>query len=319
MLYKIPLLLLIPLCLMACSGGGSGSPAGLSDNDSDNYSDNDSENYPNIAFVQADVAHSHESFDGKWAAPLSRDLRFAVATRVSDPLGLQNIRRIYVHRSADDRVWPLLDTDWGSEAFSCYEAGIDVFECQFHDSSNVSSLPVRGWELVVVNKQGLETRTRFAFALPGGNDATLVEHIYADTYSGNTDAGVSALEALTIARNTISVTADAGSQSFRIAFTATDARAQYYSFVFYGAGPAYDYIGRVALSSSSLTSMALVPGQLTEVSVPWSEVEMKEGYHVNNIAGMHIKLYDQPVEWMAYDGYWFQHLSYSEFIPLTMP
>ncbi|MDX1452013.1 MAG: hypothetical protein R3183_05600 [Oleiphilaceae bacterium] len=308
MLLKKLLRLSLGLCAVAvlagCSGGGAdGSPKG-----------------PQISTVYTDVVHYHPSFDQKWGRPEAVVLSFTISVRIRDDLGLSNIDRVYVQRNTAGREWVLFDEDAGVPLDLCYIERDDLFNCQFHDSDSLDTILLDDWELMVVNKQGVTARKSVRFSLPGGQDENGIVRIYGSGYAGDTSSAVPALEAMTIADNDLSFVANGISQSFRIQFTAHDTHAREYAFAFYGPAPFYPYIGRVSNYSPSIASTALVPGQVTEVDLPFSEVVMRDGWSTNDIVGVHIKLFDTLVDWSLVRGaLWANHVSFSEFLPLAQP
>lgn len=285
--------------LTACtSGGESGKPV--------------------IGDIYTDIYHNHSSFYDKWNDPLNTRIEFTISVDVSDPQGFEDLAYIYVQPQNQDIYWRLLDLTDNFLHDQCYLAEYDIFECIFWDQDNWDSIPLGNWEIIAGDRGGNESRKPFEFKLPGGLERHNEEFAYSAEYTGSKFNGVEALETMTIAENDIVFSSDPVSETFRIEFEATDDRAKHYSFAFYDGTADINYVGRTCTCDTVIQDTPIVMGQKVVIDFPWSDIAMGDGYSVSDINGLHIRLYDEPIEWITPNstGIWFNYVSYSEFITL---
>lgn len=212
--------------------------------------------------------------------------------------------------------WSLLDGPDEVTQEECYISNLDLYDCMFYSEVSLNRINLNNWEVVAVSKLGEITSKDVEFLLPGGDSAEDGEFIYSSLYSGSTQYGIVALEAMAIANNGIEFSSNSGSQSFHIEFETTDDRATHYGFAFYDGTTNINYIGEVLPHSPSIESMPIAQGQKTVIDIPWSEVTLYGKTKIADIDGLHIKLLDEPIEWLN-GGEWFNYISLSEFITLS--
>jgi len=286
--------------LTACSGGSSPSDS------------------PKIGEIYTDIYHEHSSFYDKWNMTPNRTIRFTVSVNITDPQGVENLKDVYIE-DQNNWYWNLLGGPDNLSLDECYYESNDIFKCRFYSSSQLDSIMLKNWELVAEDIQGNVTRKSFNFLLPGGDQLDDELFVYSSEYTGSTGEGVLALEAMSITNNNMVFTSSPGTQSFHIEFETTDNRAKHYGFAFYEGSSELDYIGDTCLCSPSIESKPITLGQKVTMDLPWSEIDFDQGYDASDIQGLHIKLYDSPVDWGITNGTdsWFNYISHSEFITLV--
>jgi len=285
--------------LTACSGDSSNSDA----------------NTPVIGKIYTDINHQHSSFYNKWNITPNRTIRFTFSAQVTDPQGINNLKEIYVENLNNNWTWYLL-----GNFNNCYVEAGGVFECTFYSDIQLDSINLNNWVLVAKDQDDNITRKNFSFLLPGGSQANNESFVYSSAYSDSNYNGIAALEAMTLSNNNLVFTSNPGTRSFHIEFETTDERAVHYSFAFYEGSNQKNYVGEACLCSPSIESMPIIFGQKVVIDLPWSEISLDQAtYDVEDINGLHIKLYDQPIDWITpnYEGIWFNYISYSEYISLA--
>lgn len=296
-IQKLILLCIVVSSLIGCSSGGSDNNDSLK-----------------IEAIQTDILHSHSSFYEKWNYSPVISIRFTTFIIVKDPLGVSNLKAIYIRNKTNDRFWDIFGGPNNRPLEDCYDSAFDTFECVFHSSVSLDKINLKNWEVVVENRQGVISHRDFEFLLPGGDSAEDTQFVYSSIYNGSKTNGIPAIEAMTIAENGLVFRSDSESQSFHIEFETTDSRAKHYSFIFYDDTESINAIGGAKAISPSITSMPIVFGQKTKIDLPWSEINIERP--INDINGLHIVLFDEPIEWLD-QGIWFNYRSLSEFLTLS--
>ncbi|TNC82707.1 MAG: hypothetical protein C9356_02185 [Oleiphilus sp.] len=301
---RVSVLLVLALAIGGCSGGsgGGGLPS----------------EKPEIAKIYTDIYHAHTSFFDKWEITPNATIRFTVSASITDPQGVDNIKNVFVVDLDQDWYWTLLGGSRNIPLSDCYYELDEIFECVFHMGDNSHSVNLRGYALVVEDWDGNEATKQFDFLNIGGDPLDTEQFAYSDEFTGSTDNGLPGLEAMTIDENDLVFTSNPATQSFHIEFETSDSRAAHYGFAFYEGSSELDYIGDACLCAPSIESMPIVFGQTTRIDLPWSEIDFKPGYQAEDVFGVHIKLYDEPIamEHPKMGGLWFNYISYSEFLPL---
>jgi hypothetical protein len=294
--------LFLSLVLIACGGSG----------------DSLSSVKPTIGTIYTDILHSHPSFYTKWGITPVRNIRFTVSVAVTDPQGIDNLADVIIRQIQDNWYWSLLGGVGNTELEDCYITSIEIFECVFYDRNRLDSILLKEWELLVEDKDGNTSSKRFEFLLPGGGLPDDERFVYSSEFTGSFTNGVAALEAMTVAGNDIVFTANPGTESFHIEFTPSDIRARRYEFAFYESSSGRDYIGSAQVDSPSISGISITPGLDVVIDVPWSEIEFNEGFDANDVGGLHVKLFDESIDWATpkASGSWFNYVSFSEYISL---
>jgi len=268
-----------------------------------------------VGNISTDIVHYHPSFYGKWDVTPNRSIRFTVSVSINDSKGTDNLSDLYFHDKVNDRYFDMLGGPDNLTKEECYYSDFDVFECRYYSSINLDRVNLSNWEVVVENKQGKSSRKDFEFLLPNGDLVNDEQFVYSSIYNDSTNSGIAALEAMTTANNGLVFSSNPGSQSFHIEFENKDNRATHYSFAFYDATSDISNIAKVGSNSPSIESMPIIQDQKTSIDIPWSEITLYDNATINDINGLHIKLYDEPIEWLN-DELWFNYISYSEFLIL---
>jgi len=269
-----------------------------------------------VGNISTDIVHYHPSFYGKWDVTPNSSIRFTVSVSISDSKGTDNLSDLYFHDKVNDRYFDMLGGPDNITKEECYYSDFDVFECRYYSSINLDRVNLSNWEVVVENKQGESSRKDFEFLLPSGDLVDDEQFVYSSIYNGSTKNGITALEVMTTANNGLVFSSNPGLQSFHIEFSNTDNRAAHYSFIFYKNTADIRYIAKAILDSPSIESMPMIQGQKTSIDIPWSEITLLDNATINDINGLHIKLFDEPIEWLN-DELWFNYISYSEFITFS--
>lgn len=298
---SLTILFTLIFLLAACSGGSSSS------NDTGTLK---------IGDVFTDIWHQHQSFYDKWGIEPNIGIRFIVSVQVTVPNGLANLKELYFRDKISGRYWPLLGGPDELTQEECYIEYKDIYECMFYDEISLNRINLKNWEVVAETKQGEVSSKDVEFLLPGGESVDDEQFVYSSMYVGSTLNGVAALETMTIAENEIIFSSNPGSQSFHIEFENMDDRAKRYGFYFYDGTENINNIGEAKANSPSIQSMPIIQGQKTVIDIPWSEIHMYANTRVADINGLHIILYDEPMDWVS-DRTWFNHISLSEFIALS--
>lgn len=270
-----------------------------------------------IGDIFTDIIHYHESFNDKWGVTPNSTIKFSVSVNVSDPKGVANLSQLYFYNKVTERQWFMLGGPSELTHKSCYINNLDIFECIYYSSVSLDRVNLTDWEIVAENTQGKTTRKSFEFLLPSGDAVIDEQFVYSDTYSGSTLGGVAALEAMTISDNKLTFSSNPDTQSFHIEFENLDSRATNYALAFYDGTIDINYIAQAHVNSPSIVSMPIIQNQTTSLDLPWSEIELYNGASINDINGLHITLYDTPIESSTY-SIWFNYLSFSEFITLPL-
>lgn len=290
---------LVALTLSACGGGGGSAPARSVD--------------PVIGEVFTDVFNYHPSFYGKWLAS-GPSIRYTFLVQLDDPQGLNTLERAYIRDKTDDIYFDLIGGASNNYTFdalydSFYEAHrIFTFRNNMPDEVNLNN-----WEVFTRDLDGNESVSDFSFRLPDGTAATGSQYLYSPVATAPDSNGVAALKAMTIADNQLSIVSNAGSQSFRIEFEVDEPLAYEYYLWFYDNTASIDFLGRVSqVNSASVTSTAINQTGLTQLDLPWSELD----FNASVVGGIHIVLYTEPGELAYNSGPWIDHLSVSEYVEL---
>lgn len=270
----------------------------------------------NVGSIFTDIVHYHESFYGKWSSTPNSTIRFTVSVTVSDSKGEDNLTNLYVRDKVADRFWDMLGGQNKLTKDECYISSLDIYECRYYSSISLDRVNLNNWEIVAENKQGEVIRKDFEFLLSSGDTVGDEQFVYSSIYNGSTQNGVAALEAMTVTNNKLKFSSNPGTQSFHIEFESSDSRATHYSFAFYDGTIDINSIAKVNSDSSSIESMPIILGQKTSIDIPWSEVIIYDNAAISDVNGVHIKLYDEPIDWLD-DDRWFNYISYSEFVTLT--
>lgn len=295
----LTILFTLSFLLTACSSGSS-----------------DNSNTFKVGSVSTDIVHYHQSFYGKWGTTPNSTIRFTISVNVSDPKGADNLSDLYFRDKVADRYWDMLGGQGELTKEECYISSLDIYECRYYSSISLDSVNLKNWEIIAENKQGEVSRKDFEFLLPSGDPVEGEQFVYSSAYNGSTQNGIAALEAMTITNNGLKFSSNPGTQSFHIEFESSDNHAARYSFAFYNGTADIDYIARVRSDSPSIESMPIILGQTISIDIPWSEVIVYDNSTISDINGVHIKLYDEPIEWQN-DKLWHNYISYSEFVTLS--
>jgi len=293
----LTLLFILTIFLSGCGGGGSSDTL-------------------KIVNIFTDIVHYHPSFYGKWDITPNNSISFNISVSVRDPKGIDNLSNLYIHDKVNDEYFDMLGGPEELTKAHCYFPDFDLYECRYYSSMNLDRVNLKNWEIVVDNKQGKSSRKNFEFLLPGGDLVDDEQFVFSSRYNRSTQNGVAALEAMTITNNILKFSSNPSTQSFHIEFESTDSRATNYSFAFYDGTTDINYIAQVRSDSSSIESMPIILGQTTSIDIPWSEVIIYDNATISDINGVHIKLYDEPIESLN-DNLWFNYISFSEFVTLT--
>jgi len=269
-----------------------------------------------IGSIFTDIVHYHPSFYGKWDVTPNSSIRFTVSVSISDTQGTDNLSDLYFHDKTNDRYFDMLGGPDNLTKEECYYPEFNIFECRYYSSIDINRVNLANWEVVVENKQGKVNRKDFEFLLPGGDQINDEHFVYSRVYNGSTNNGIAALEAMSTINNGLLFSSNPSLQSFHIEFDNTDNRATHYSFDFYNATANISYIAKTRPDSPSIESMPIIENQKTSIDIPWSEITLYDNNTINDINGLHIKLYDEPIEWLS-DDLWFNFISYSEFLTLS--
>jgi hypothetical protein len=289
------LLFILTLVLAGCSSGGSSN-----NNDTDSFK---------VDAVFTDIWHQHQSFYEKWDFSPDIGIRFTVSATLSGLKGPDNLSGVYFRDKISGREWSLTHE-------SCSIQNSNTYECILYSSVSLNRVNLKNWEIIAENKQGEVIYKDVEFLLPNGDAVIDEQFVYSTIYSGLKDNGIAALEAMTITENEIVFSTNPISQSFHIEFESTDSRAKNYGFVFYDGTTSINNIGEVKSNSPSIESMKIVQGQKIIIDIPWSEVTMYNNAEISDINGLHIKLLDEPIDWLN-TGKWFNYISLSEFITIS--
>lgn len=277
---------------------------GCSSDDSDSETQEDL-GLPYIGTFRADAVHFHPSFWEKWnEPPVALKMNFEI--EVSHPGTVSELDFIEVHNSIADWYWVFLGGMGNIPLSQFYSPADDVFRQNIFYANSPDRIELEGYEVVVFDRKGNRTIKQFDF--PGFNGGSLNgrEFVYSSDYALSTFKGVRAMEAMTIDENDLTFESDPGSQSFNIGFSHRDSRASDYFILFYGVGPAYEYLGEAkGFNSPSIASTPLVWGGNTILSLPYSEIleAVPTIENIEDIGGIHIGLHDEFIDgWSSYVG-----------------
>ena len=251
-----------------------------------------------IGSIDFDLSHYHPSYYQNRAMLPMSPMGLSYAVEISWENVDDDIYQLYIRNKLSgfqeyivDGLYPELRIP--KEQF--FNEDTQSYGVTYYDEIARERVNLRHWEIVAVSTKGYSVRKDFDFILPGGDDALDDEFIYSYAHSGSIQGGYEALEVMSTVSNQILFSSNFATQSFRIAFSPTDTRVADYSIDFHD--NAYDYrIGRVPYYSSSIQSMAIIPGQRTVIDIPWSEIIFNYGYSIHDVKGLHIRLYDEPVQ-----------------------
>jgi len=286
---------------------------------SDSVPDPETENSsaPKISRVYSDVTHYHPSFWDKWGEPSTRGLLQSFNFKVEDPEGLSNIQDIYIYNYVYQRYYIISGGRDNIPLEAFYRTSSQDFSVSFFTLNSQERAELKNWRVVAIDKEGNVSEREFEFVLPNSEPLDGESYAYSAQYSSPDFGGIAALEVMTIDDSGLAIEADPGSQSFNIKFRTIDERASNYSIAFYGAAPEYKYLGWVSQRSPSVVSQPIITGQQTSLDLPWSEIYFEDGDQPDDISGVHITLYNDPVDNEFLENYiWFSYLAYSEYFTL---
>jgi len=272
------------------------------------------EDAPVIGRILTDIRNLSASYGGTISDD-TETIKFAVNVEVSDPQGIEDIDFVYFYKNDGEEWYWLLYDAYSYEEFrnECRLENSNVFECVFYDSSNPYKIDLQGWELAVVDKAGNISLQEFQFTHPEGLTPSYENFVYSDYYTGSIEFGVPALQSLSEYDDDVFIFTREGTQSFEFRFNVSDSRVKEYAIEIWGFDGIWNYIGYVLRNSPSITSTPITHGVETRVNIPWSEINLFDGYTSSDIGGFHILLHDELTE--VQDGYgWSNHMGVSDFI-----
>jgi len=250
-----------------------------------------------IRDIDIDMFHYHPSYySQRRVLPLSpMGFNYAVSVRWADSdddmieLVLLNKTSGVSHFIKDRRN---TDSHLPKEEF--YVEKLGMYAVTYTDQLAVDRVTLRDWKVIATSSKGYVVCKDFDLILPTGEEASDGEFIYSYAYAGTKQGGHEGLDVMTRAKNSLALSSNPGSQSFRVEFQNTDSRAKHYSIVFYNNARDFQ-IGRVSLYSSSIESTPITQGQKTVVDIPWSEIIFNYNFSASDVRGVHIRLYNEPV------------------------
>jgi len=275
---------------------------------------------PTIGEVQTNIIHYHPSYAAKWPDGAQRTIDYTFALQANDPQGLDDI----LHLWAVDTYTALGQYHaivGGSVQFYpvdvWYQADFQGFERRVYNLFSLDRVNLKTWHIESIDHDGNNTQRSFEFTLPDGEPLVDQQYVYSSTYENPTENGVAALEAMTIADNGLSIIADEASESYTIEFTVSDDRAKNYALWFYDNAESPVEIGVVDQLSLSITSSPIVLGEKTTLQLPWSEIQLKDGYSIEDVFGVHVVLKDEPVAFkFLVNELWSTYYGVSEYLVL---
>jgi len=277
-----PIYFFLYLCLSACES---------------NEGPISSQNAPVIGQIQTNITHYHPSYFDKWDDEIKRTIDYSFAVKMSDPQGLGNIYHLLAMDTAREEYHALLGgelefytlSDWYQDYFKGFER--TVYNIYSPDRVNL-----KNWSMYAVDRQNNQTTRDFEFTLPDGEPVLDEQYVYSSIYENPDIEGIPGLEAMSISENSLSIVSNLETESYTIEFEVSDARAKNYALWFFNSGINPDEIGTVDQFSSSIVSNPIVLGQKVSMQLPWSEIQIKQNYSVEDVFGVHIVLLDEPVE-----------------------
>lgn len=272
---------------------------------------------PRIGDIFTDIINRHPSYFSKSASDSFQTIEFTVSVNVTDPDGLSDLQDVYIHDSTNNWYWSLLNSNDAQPWSKCHQ-GDGLFSCYFYSSNYLHDIKLKGYEIVAVDLRGYTTRKSFEFRLPGGEIVDDEVFVFSESFTGDTVQGIPALETMNIIDNEMAFSLDSGSQVLHLEFSSHDNRAQEYSLELFDGSEIPKLIGTVSYSKSSIVSTPIIFGQKTIVDIPFSEITFVDGFGSTHINGLHVILYDEPVEWTQVSGssLWSNYVGFSEFISL---
>lgn len=311
---------------------------GCSSDDSNNAALPDT-NLPYIGDVYSRIEHYHPSY---WTKNGTIDdvvyLKLSLDFQVLHGDGINSLRDISVHSSEDDLTFGVLGGSGSLPLSAYYEDDPDAdfpdeeFSTLFINTDDRNLINLKGYHIKAVDQadnevvryfdfksfQGepLEGKTyvyrNLALTVPEEPDEDSEEPEFTPTFEG-----LSALEAMTVARNELTFTADITTQSFTIEFYHRDRRSRDYKVQFYGPEPERSLLGIADFRSASINSTPLVPGVQTRLVIPFAEVALLGDAQIEDIEGIHVVLADTVFEKAAPAGeLTARYFGYSEFVTL---
>ena len=305
---RLPLLSIITLFLIACSGS-SGSTTDSNHKVASDINDNSA---PEIGTILTDIRHFPDTYGGTTKInPPPESIAFSVSVEISDPDGFDDLEYIDIIQLDDDLWWTLLYPSRIDQRDSCRIGESDIFQCLFYSNERLHSIRLSNWKVIVEDKSGNRVEKVVHFGVFGGEEPGTYDLVYSPKYDGDISNGIPALESLSEEANGLGGYINEGTQSFRIEFQATDTRIKHYlielwAYVDDGSSEysgGWFYAGYVPANSTSIMSTPIIAGVKTELDFNWSEVFFEPGFSPTDIDADHLVVYDEFVE-LADHSYW---------------
>ena len=281
-LFIYPIYLFLYLCLSACES---------------NEGPSNSQSSPKVGQIQTNITHYHSSYFDKWDDKINRTIDYSFAVTVSDPQGLGNIYHLLAMDNAREEYHALVGgelefytlSDWYQHYFKGFER--NVYNIYSPDRVNL-----KNWTMYVVDSENNQVFHDFEFTLPDGEPVLDEQYVYSSAYENPGFEGVPGLEAMSISENSLSIISNPETESYIIEFEVNDTRAKNYAIWFFDGDVNPNKIATVDQFSASIVSNPIVHGHKVSMQLPWSEIQIKQDYSVEDVFGVHIVLLDEPIE-----------------------
>jgi len=272
---------------------------------------------PQISRVYTQALHVHPSYEEKAGNTANYALYGKFEYRITDPQGVDDINRVVLSNRNNGLEYTFIQRSNGRLILETYDPALNVFGNTIANPQDSTRIDLQNWIMTANDLSLYSTSRRVTFALPDGDMPSTEGFVYTPDYAGDGpgEDGIPAMELMTIADNNLVFTEDTMTQTFRIEFQTTDARAKNYALWFYTLNPGVTPVTIVKHDSPSIASNPIVFGQNTTLTLPWSEIDYDAG--VQFLEGVHIVLLDEPVESeLVNDRKWFSYVGVSEFVEL---
>lgn len=304
---------------------------GCSSDDSNNSSQPDT-SLPYIGDVYSRIEHYHPSY---WTKNGTIDdvvyLKLSLDFQVLHENGIHYLRDISVYSSEDDLTFNVLGGPDNLPLSAFYQDDPDAgfpdeeFSTLFINTDDNNLINLRGYHVKAVDHSGNQVIRYFDFKSFQGEPLEGKTYVYRNQALSVSEEpefkptfeGLSALEAMTVARNELSFTANFTTEFFTIEFYHRDRRAKNYKVQFYGPEPERSLLGIADFDSASINSTPLVPGVQTILAIPFGEVELLGDAQIEDIEGIHVVLADTVFKKATPENeLTARYFGYSEFVTL---
>jgi len=278
-----------------------------------------------ISEVYTSITHFHPSFYSKQKKNDVNSIGFTFAFRASDPQGIEDIYSLNAVNESKDEYYSILGSGGYTLSFS-YQEEKDVFMRSAYNPNSLHRMDFDKWKIYAVDERGNQSNRAFEFLLSAGDTVLNETFVYSDIYDESTDDGVRGLEVMTVEDSGLSFTSDSNTEcsdiTFNISFTATDIRVESYELGFFGQSEAdleaQEEIAIVSEDSVSIEATPITVGEVTNLTLPCTEIKFIDDKSVSDIEGMVIKLVDEPIEYSLVENeLWHSFIGVSEYTQLA--